>query len=229
MEIKILYEDEYLVICEKPIGLPSQLCADGSDSMPKRLSEYFQGKGAEGYVGVVHRLDTATGGIIMYSRSEKHTGVISNLVADGGYKKQYLAVADGEIEQENGSMVDFLYHDRIKNKSYAVSGERRGAKRAELEYEKLAVAENDRGEKKSLLKIKLLTGRTHQIRVQLASRRHSLAGDGKYGSRDNRCGTALWSWRCEFIHPVTRKMVAAESLPPRCYPWSVFDISEFSE
>ncbi len=229
MEIKILYEDEYLVLCEKPIGLPSQLCADGSDSMPKRLSEYLREKGGEGYVGVVHRLDTATGGIIMYSISENHTGVISKLVADGRYKKLYLAVADGEIEQDKGSMTDFLYHDRMKNKSYTVSGERRGAKRAELEYEKLAFAENERGEKKSLLKIKLITGRTHQIRVQLASRGHSLAGDGKYGSRDNRCGTALWSWRCEFPHPVTRKTVRAESLPPNAYPWSLFDISELSE
>ena len=221
-DIKILYEDKYLIIVEKPIGVLSQLDSKGGDSMPYRISEYLAESG--GYVGVLHRLDTTTGGVITYSKSEKHTGVFSNLVAGDGYFKEYLCVCEGEMTEECGLLTDFLYHDKVKNKSYVVKGERKGAKEAKLEYKVLAVGENKKGEKISLLSVHLLTGRTHQIRVQLASRGHALCGDGKYGSRDNGCSAALWSHRCEFLHPVTGKKISVLSKPSGDYPWDRFDI-----
>ena len=223
-EIKVLYEDKYLIIVEKPIGVMSQLDSRGGDSMPRRISEYLHNSGAEGYVGVVHRLDTTTGGAITYSKSEKHTGAISTLVAGDGYFKEYLCVCEGEMADDSGLLTDFLYHDKQKNKSYVVKGGRKGAKEAKLEYKVLAVGENKKGEKISLLSVHLLTGRTHQIRVQLASRGHALCGDGKYGSRDNGCSAALWSHRCEFLHPVTKKKISVLSKPSGDYPWDRFDI-----
>lgn len=218
MEIKILYEDRFLIVCEKPVGVLSQLDAKGGDSMPARLSERLGGR----YVGVVHRLDTATGGVIMYAKKEDVCGKLSALVSGEGYKKEYLAVLDGELTEPCGELSDYLFHDRMKNKSFAVKGERKGAKLALLDYELISISESGKG-KKSLVRVRLHTGRTHQIRVQFASRGLPISGDGKYGSRDNKCPTALWAHRCEFIHPVTGKLIRAESCPPREYPWSLFD------
>lgn len=220
--IKILFEDKYIIIVEKPVGVMSQLDLNGGDSMPRRISEYLAQSG--GYVGVLHRLDTTTGGVITYSKSEKHTGMLSNLVAGDGYFKEYLCVCEGEMDCNSGLLNDFLYHDKVKNKSYVVKGERKGAKEAKLEYKLLAVGENKKGEKISLLWVHLLTGRTHQIRVQLASRGHALCGDGKYGSRDNGCLASLWSYKCEFVHPVTGKKISVVSKPCESYPWDRFDI-----
>ncbi len=118
-----------------------------------------------------------------------------------------------------GEMRDLLYHDKMKNKSYVCDKKRAGVKEAILNYRVLSTVEKGDGNKHSLVEIELITGRTHQIRVQFASRKMPLVGDGKYGSRDNRASMALWSHRVEFIHPQTKKKIVAESLPPEGYPW----------
>lgn len=223
-DIKILYEDKYIIVAEKPCGIVSQERADGGDSMYKRLSQYRQNNGEDGYIGVLHRLDTVTGGIITYSKEKKSTGEFSSLVTGDGYIKEYICVVQGKMEESNGVLCDFLYFDRQKNKSYVVKGERKGAKRAELEYFLLDVKENSKGEELSLLKIRLHTGRTHQIRVQLASRKHPLCGDGKYGSKDNNCSCALWSYSCRFTHIKNNKEIFLKSYPEDIYPWNLFDI-----
>ena len=223
-DLKILFEDKYLIIVEKPIGVMSQLDPNGGDSMPKRISEYLSGKGEEGYVGVVHRLDTTTGGIILYSKSPKITSKLSELVSCDGYYKEYLCAIEGEMQENDGLLCDFLYHDKAKNKSYVVKGQRKGAKEAKLEYRVISTSENKKGEKISLLSVHLLTGRTHQIRVQLASRSHALCGDGKYGSKDNGCVAALWSHKCIFEHPVTKKNIELVSFPENKYPWDRFNM-----
>lgn len=223
-DLKILFEDKYLIAVEKPIGVMSQLDSRGGDSMPKRLSEYLLGKGEDGYIGVVHRLDTTTGGIILYSKSPKITGKLSEIVSGESYNKEYLCVVEGKMENDSGIVCDFLYHDKQKNKSYVVKGQRKGAKEAKLEYNLIDTKESDKGVK-SLVRVHLLTGRTHQIRVQFSSRKHPLCGDGKYGSRDNGCFAALWSHRCEFEHPVTRKKIELVSYPDNNYPWNLFEIN----
>ena len=222
-DLKILFEDKQLIIVEKPIGVMSQLDSKGGDSMPQRLSEYLISKGEESYIGVVHRLDTTTGGVIAYSKNPKITGKMSELVRGDGYYKEYLCVLEGKLEDEKGILCDFLYHDKQKNKSYVVKGQRRGAKEARLEYSVIDSVENDKGVK-SLVSVHLLTGRTHQIRVQFGSRKHPLCGDGKYGSRDNGCVCALWSHRCVFEHPVTHKKTELVSYPDDKYPWDMFKI-----
>lgn len=219
-DITILYEDKYILIVEKPVGAISQSRDDGGECLPRALREYRRSKGEDEYIGVVHRLDAVTGGVIVYSKDKKLTGRISDALSQD-HIKEYICICHGILTGE-GEMRDHLYHDRIKNKSFVVSGSRKGAKEAVLQYRSLAVKQNDRGEDVTLLAVRLLTGRTHQIRVQFSSRAHSLCGDGKYGSRDNRCSCALWSYRCSFIHPVSNKEISVVSCPSDSYPWNIF-------
>lgn len=220
--MKILYEDKYLIVCEKPVGVESQKSSSGKTDMPTLLSQYRRDRGEDTYIGVVHRLDTATGGAMIYSKREDMTGKLSALVQSGDYKKVYLAVAHGEPEEACGEMRDLLYHDKMRNKSFVCDKKRSGVKEAILNYRTLESIETEGGEKVSLIEVKLITGRTHQIRVQLASRKMPLVGDGKYGSRDNKATCALWSHRVRFTHPVTKKVIECESLPEDAYPWSTF-------
>ena len=224
--MKILYEDKYLIVCEKPVGVESQRSSSGKDDMLTLLSQYRAEMGEDSYVGLVHRLDVATGGAMIYSKREDMTGKLSALVQSGDYKKTYLAVAHGEPPEREGEMRDLLYHDKKKNKSYVCDKKRQGVKEAVANYRLLETVERSEGEKISLVEVGLITGRTHQIRVQLASRRMPLVGDGKYGSRDNKASCALWSYRVEFIHPIMKKAIVCECFPEDCYPWSLFSIEE---
>ena len=222
--MKILYEDKYLLICEKPVGVESQVSSKNKIDMPTLLSEYRKEKGEDAYIGVVHRLDTTTGGAMIYSKRSDMTGKLSALVQSGDYKKVYLAVVHGEPAEQSGEMRDLLYHDKMRNKSFVCDKKRSGVKEAILNYRVLDTVVAEDGEKKSLVEIELVTGRTHQIRVQFASRKMPLVGDGKYGSRDNKAICALWSHKVEFVHPVTKKTVEATSLPNGEYPWSLFGV-----
>ena len=139
------------------------------------------------------------------------------MVSERSFSKEYLAVIKGIPTENEGVYKDFLFKDSSKNKSFVVKRARKGVKEASLEYRLL-----DSHDDISLVFVKLHTGRTHQIRVQFASRKTPLLGDGKYGSRDNRCDTALWSCRLSFVHPVTNKSVSCVSMPPEEYPWNLF-------
>ena len=222
--MKILYEDKYLLVCEKPVGVESQRSSSGKVDMLTLLSQYRQEKGEDGYIGLVHRLDTATGGAMIYSKREDMTGKLSALVQSGDYKKTYLAVVHGVPESESGEMRDLLYHDKTRNKSFVCAKERRGVKEAILNYRVLDSATVESGERMSLVEIELITGRTHQIRVQFASRKMPLVGDGKYGSRDNKTTCALWSHKVRFTHPITKKVIECVSLPDLIYPWNTFEL-----
>ena len=122
--MKILYEDKYLIVCEKPVGVESQRSSSGKDDMLTLLSQYRAERGEDSYVGLVHRLDVATGGAMIYSKREDMTGKLSALVQSGDYKKTYLAVAHGEPPEREGEMRDLLYHDKKKNKSYVCDKKR---------------------------------------------------------------------------------------------------------
>ncbi|MBQ8408530.1 MAG: RNA pseudouridine synthase [Clostridia bacterium] len=211
-----------MLICEKPVGVESQRSSVGKEDMLTLLEAYRREKGEDSYVGLVHRLDTATGGAMIYSKRADMTGKLSALVQSGDYKKTYLAVVHGEPDAELGELRDLLYHDKQKNKSYVCDKVRQGVKEAIANYRLLETVERESGEKTSLVEVELITGRTHQIRVQLASRKMPLVGDGKYGSRDNKATCALWSHKVEFTHPVTKKKIEAVSLPEKIYPWDRF-------
>ena len=211
---KILYEDTHLLLVEKPVGIPSQE-ADG-DCVPHRLAE-------QGYaVKVVHRLDKPTGGVMVYARTDKAAAKLSALVGQHElFQKEYLAVVQGCPDPISGVLTDLLYHDVRRNKSYVVDRARKGVREAKLSYSVLETVHTEEGTF-SLVCVRLHTGRTHQIRVQFASRKMPLYGDSRYGGVKG-ASLGLWSHRLTFPHPVTGKPLTAESHPDReTAPWCFF-------
>ena len=225
-ELIVLFEDENIIVCQKPVGVHSEE-KDGSVDMVKLIREHKTKNKEDSYVGVVHRLDVATGGVILYAKNKKTAAKYSAIVGDKDkFIKEYYAVIHGEIQENKGTMEDFLFKDSRKNKSYVVKKMRNGVKKASLEYE-LADTVCYNGKSISLVKIKLHTGRTHQIRVQFSSRGFPLLGDGKYGSKDNRCETALWAYKLttEVSSSKNSKEVKEFVSYPDLsgYPWNLFE------
>ncbi len=172
--MNIIYENDDLIFVVKPRGLSSQ------GDMIDKLSEYTGNK-----VYCVHRLDTATGGLMVYAKNQKCAALLSKSFAENKVAKEYFAVVKGNPPASD-SLYDLLWHDKIKNKSFVVKTKRKGAKEARLTYK---VLESD--SEKSMISVILDTGRTHQIRIQFASRGFPLYGDGKYGGKSGY-PLALW-------------------------------------
>ena len=214
MEIEILYKDKDLLICKKPAGVASQPDATGQSDLLTALSEKYKN------VSLIHRLDLPTGGVMVYGLSKKATAGLCALVQDHArFCKEYLAVLPKVPEAESGVLRDYLYHDKRVNKAFVTDGARKDSREASLEYRVLAVD----GEGRALVLVRLHTGRTHQIRVQFASRGLPLVGDGKYGSREKCAFIGLWAYRLTFPHPVAKNTVSAAALPPQSdAPWSSF-------
>lgn len=213
--MEILYKDRHMAVCVKPIGVVSE-----EPGMPVLLREQL---GGEAFC--VHRLDTAVGGVMVYALTKKAASQLSAYIAGDMLTKEYLAVCEGIPERSEGVMEDLLLKDGAKGKSYVVKRLRKGVKDAKLEYKVLHSVATVNGTY-SLVWVKLITGRFHQIRVQFASRKHPLLGDGKYGSKCNRCTTALWSHRLTFPHPKTGEMKTYISEPPEQFPWDLFERKE---
>lgn len=199
MEIIHLHED--FVVCLKPAGLLSQTGKPGEETMLSLLEAQLGGT-----VYPVHRLDREVSGVMVYARTAKAAGALGKAIQEGRMKKEYLAVIHGAPEMETGILEDLLLHDNRKNKSFVVNRMRGGVKKARLSYQVLA----GNGEQ-SLVQVRLFTGRTHQIRVQFASRRLPLVGDGRYGGGSGKI--ALWSVRLSFPHPTKKEMCVFSCLP----------------
>ncbi len=210
MDIPILYHGGGFVVCLKPVGVESEAAG-----MPLLLSRQLRIP----EVLCVHRLDKAVGGVMVYALDRDSAAALSRQIGDGRFEKEYLAVIHGEMNEAEAELRDLLFHDRARNKSYAVSRKRAGVKEAVLDYRALQAAGAC-----SLLSVRLRTGRTHQIRVQFASRGHPLVGDAKYGSPRRDCPVALYSHRLAFAHPVTDEVLSFTAPPPGGYPWSLFSI-----
>lgn len=184
--MELLYQDQNIVVCVKPTGVLSQTGKEGQESMLSLLSSRL---GGDFYP--VHRLDKEVGGVMVYARNQKAAGELSRQIQQGNMKKEYLAVVSGCPEAKQGVYEDLLLHDMKRNKSYVVDRERKGVKKARLSYAVL-----DHNDERSLVQIRLFTGRTHQIRVQFSSRRMPLVGDGRYGGGNGKIH--LWSCRLTF-------------------------------
>ena len=221
--MKVLYEDKFLIAVEKPAAVLSEPSPGGEDVLT--LAKEMTG----GDCFLVHRLDRNTGGAMVLAKSAAAAGKLSDLIQKREFVKEYLAVIKGVPEAPEGVFEDLLFKDSGKNKTFVVKRERKGVKKASLSYRVLSTAKNGEHGEVSLVLVRLNTGRTHQVRVQFASRKRPLLGDGKYGSRDNRCETALWSCRLAFKHPFTGKEIDLRSLPPKEYPWDIFDVRELAE
>ena len=209
--MELLYTDNRIVVCLKPAGV---LSTDEPGGMPELLRRAL-GESETGCVRVVHRLDQPVGGVMVYAKTAQEAARLTQAMGQGQMQKTYLAVLTGCPAERAGTLEDLLFHDRAKNKTYVVRRPRGGVKQARLHYEILAKQDG-----LSLARIRLETGRTHQIRVQFASRGLPLLGDGKYGSRCGRCTCALWSYRLSF--PDGKGEAAFEAQPPARFPWTVF-------
>ena len=217
--IPVLYEDKFLVVCVKPVGVLSAPEPGKRRNMPDLLK-----KQTRAYrIDVIHRLDQPVGGVMVYSKSSKATPGLYKQMAGHRIVKEYLAVVCGVPTQTAGTWEDWLLKDSARCKSHVVTQGTRGAKDASLSYRVLGTVQWD-GVLLSLVKVRLHTGRTHQIRVQFSSRRLPLLGDEKYGglAAPKLSGLGLWSYHLAFRHPLTGETVDNACPPPDTYPWTLF-------
>lgn len=192
--MQLLFKDENLVVIEKPVGF------DSEKQVPEKIKEMCGGE-----VFTVHRLDLNVGGIMVYARNKKTASYLSKCIQENTMIKEYVAKVHGNIETK-GDFIDFLFKDSRKNKVFVVKKERKGVKKARLEYVCLKQEEDT-----SLIQVRLHTGRSHQIRVQFASRGYPLLGDHKYGSKDKLTSPMLYSCRISF--PYKKETITFTSLP----------------
>ena len=202
--IEILYKDQDIIVCIKPEGLLS-----AKDSSNKaNMEDVLKSENELAEIYPIHRLDREVEGVMVYALNKDAAAALSKDVSDHlAFEKRYLAVVNGCPKKQTDTLEDLLFKDSSKNKSYVVKRERKGVKKAKLEYNLLAT-END----KSLLSIRLFTGRTHQIRVQLSSRNMSILGDKKYGGKPYE-KLALFCESLSFNHPVTKERMTFKSKP----------------
>lgn len=224
VSIKILYEDNHLLAVEKPVNLPTQADRTGDPDLlsllKADLKQRYQ-KPGNVYLGLIHRLDRPVGGAIVFAKTSKAASRLSEQVRSRQMEKEYLAVCHGVPDPAAGHLKHFLIKDSLKNQVSVAAASTPGAKPAELDYRLLAEEAGF-----GLLEIALKTGRSHQIRVQLAAIGHPLFGDQKYGAALNCPGQqlALWSRRLAFSHPVSKAAVVLCSVPPAVYPWNLFNV-----
>ena len=190
MNINILYEDEEVIVCEKPAGVAAQTRRLGQADMESLLKNYRAGKGEQPYIGVVHRLDQPVRGVMVFAKTKEAAADLSRQVQTKMADKFYYAVTDGVPEQKKGTLEDYLLRDGKTNTSKVVSKSTEGAKSARLDYE--VTAQNKTN---AILRIRLDTGRHHQIRVQLANAGIPIVGDTKYNFKETmtRSGTVFYS------------------------------------
>ena len=191
--MEILLENRDFVVVVKPVGLDAQA------GVPEEIVRQLGGG-----CFTVHRLDLNVGGVMVYARTKAAAAALSKLIQDGAMVKEYVALVHGE-PPETGDWEDLLFKDSAKNKVFVVKRQRNGVKKARLEYRRLTQGET------SLVRIRLHTGRSHQIRVQFASRKFPLVGDHKYGSKDGATAPMLFS--CCLTFPWKGKEVRVEKLP----------------
>ncbi len=209
--LQILFEDRHLIAVVKPFGVMSQ-GNEKTRSICDDINEYLSAKGENSEAFVIHRLDKTTGGVMFFAKTKVAAGKMSTLIQNGEFHKEYLAVLCGVPDEKSSELTDLLYHDKGKNKTYVVKRERKGVKKARLFYEVLCEKEY-KGALCSLVRVKLFTGRTHQIRVQFASRKFPLVGDRKYGASVEDKNIALWSHKISFTHPFSKENVEVSALP----------------
>ena len=218
--IKILYEDNHLIVCIKPAGVLSQSDGSAAPDMLTILKRYIKEKyqkPGEVYLGLVHRLDRPVSGVMVFARTSKAASRLSEQIRTRKVEKLYRCVVNGVLEG-SGRLENFISKDEDKNIVTVIDSEKPGFKASYLDYR--AIASKDG---MTLTEVKLGTGRSHQIRAQMAHSGHPLVGDQKYGQKDNRCkDIALESFKLSFEHPVKREFITFEAPIPEGFPWNLF-------
>ena len=225
-DINIVYEDNHLLVAVKPQNVPVAADSSGDDDLLNALKRYLKDKydkPGEAYLGLVHRLDRPTGGVIVFAKTSKAAERLSEAIKKGDFEKKYLAVTKGIPKVKKQILTNYLLKNTDTNTVHIVPRLTEGAKEARLAYNLLESSGDC-----SLLDIDLYTGRSHQIRVQLAGQGLPLLGDIKYGG-DKVKGTnlALWAYKLSFEHPVTKSKMVFISYPPETEPWKKFNIEKY--
>ena len=220
-KLKVIYEDNHIIVVEKIPNVPSQSDKTGDIDMLTMVKQYIKekyNKPGNVYLGLVHRLDRPVGGIMIFAKTSKAASRLSDQVREKVFKKKYLAVVDGKIENKSGTLEDNLYKDERNNISKVVNKDKKNAKLAKLDYD---VIKYDEVKKLSLVKVNLHTGRHHQIRVQLSNFGHSIFGDQKYGTRGQGKQIALWAYELTINHPITKEEMTFKDLPESVGTWCI--------
>lgn len=222
-QLKVIYEDNHIIAVEKPVNIPSQGDKTGDVDLLTMVKQYIKEKYQKPgnvYVGLVHRLDRPVGGVMAFAKTSKAAGRLSNQVREKQFQKTYLAIVNGKMECNQGTLEDYLLKDERNNKSRTVTEGTQNSKLAVLDYE---VLKYDEQLDLSVLKIHLHTGRHHQIRVQLSSRNHSIYGDQKYGGRGHGKQLTLWAYELKIFHPISNEELTFYSLPERIGSWKILE------
>lgn len=212
-DLKVFYEDNHIIVVKKPNNVPSQQDKTGDEDMLTIVKKYIKkkyNKPGDVYLGLVHRLDRPTGGIMVFARTSKAASRLSQQIRTKQVQKKYLTTCDGKLKNQKDTWKDFLLKTEKTNMSRVVSEDTKNAKEAILDYEVIKYNEKTN---LSVVKVNLHTGRHHQIRVQFASRGHSLYGDQKYGVRGKGKQLRLWAYYLSFMHPITKEKMEFEDIP----------------
>lgn len=210
----VIFEDNHLLVVIKPQNVPTVADSSGDESLQETLKAY-----TGGFVGIVHRLDRVTGGVMVFAKTSKAASRLSEQIKDGTFQKTYYAIVKGEPKERSATLVNWLAKDSVHNTVAVVPQSTTGAKRAELTYQMVDTVGGD-----TLVAVQLATGRSHQIRVQMKHIGHPIVGDARYGG--NRAGVkdiALWAYQLEFNHPTTHDRMKFVVYPPEDGAWAKFD------
>ena len=206
--MEIVYQDKDIVVCIKPAGV---LSTDEPGGMPDLVRTAI----GDTNVRTVHRLDQTVSGLMVLARRSKAASELSRQIREGQFEKEYLAVIHGDPKDDSGTYHDLLWRDKQERKTYIVQESGKDVQEAVLDYQVVR-----RNEDMTRVRIRLHTGRTHQIRAQFSGRGLPLVGDKKYGVPEDDCNIALWSFRLAFLHPYSGKPMEFTIEPPKIYPWS---------
>lgn len=227
-DLDVLYEDNHIIVVIKPQNIPSQADISGDEDMLSKVKNYIKekyNKQGEAFIGLVHRLDRPTGGLMVFARNSKSANRLSEQIRSNQMAKTYYAVTTQIPKQRSGNIINYLKKDVKSNIVKIVPQAEKDAKKAELNY-KVLQTEGDL----ALVEVKLVTGRSHQIRVQFAGINCPLYGDNKYGKDKNKKSEnlGLWAGRLEFLHPTTKQKMTF-ACPPRVQekPWSNFYMDKY--
>lgn len=219
---EILYEDNHVLVIVKPVNVPTQADISGDPDLLTLLKQDLKtrhNKPGNVFLGLVHRLDRPVGGVMVFAKTSKAASRLSDAVRTHRLEKTYTAVVGGAVNKPSGRLVHYLRKDNRSNTVYSVDKNSEGAKEAVLDYTVLAVQAG-----LTLVQVRLLTGRPHQIRVQWAAEGHPLYGDQRYGAGSAKPGQqiALWSTGLAFEHPTLKERLSFRSNPPGQHPWTLW-------
>lgn len=216
---QILFEDNHLLVVVKPVGIATQGEGRGQEDLLSLLKVFIKQRDVKPgnvFLGLVHRLDQPVGGVMVFAKTSKAASRLSQQIREHAMRKTYLAVVEGILLPRTGALHHFLHKDHVRNRVSVRNIGGGTAQEAELHYEALEQAHN-----RTLVRIELVTGRSHQIRAQFSAIHHPLVGDVKYGAKEPGA-LALWAFALRFEHPTTHEIMEFTSEPIRSGVWGDF-------